>query len=64
MDVDIEDSIYDRLERRADRNEFESTREYVNVVLAEFLDEIESEDDPESTDDDQLQRRLEDLGYL
>jgi len=62
MEIEIEEDIYERLKQRAQQNEFDTTHEYINVVLAEFLSEIGSRNDDRQQGN--LEERLEDLGYL
>lgn len=59
MKLDIEDSLYRRLERRADEHGFESAEEYGAVLLETVIEELETE-----RADADLQERLSDLGYL
>lgn len=59
MDLDIDDELYERLSRRADEKGFESPEDYSITIIKTVLDELEKTDT-----DDQVQNRLEDLGYL
>lgn len=58
--VDIDDDIYAIIERRAQRNDFDSPEEYCQIVIRTVVEELE-----EDTDEDvAVEERLEDLGYL
>jgi len=59
LTVDVDASIYQSLERRAEENEFESTAEYCETILSLVVEELDG--DVRSED---VERRLEDLGYL
>lgn len=59
LTVTVNSDTYQRLESRAKSHGFESVEEYSAVVLEEVMAEIESHND-----DDTLESRLEDLGYL
>jgi hypothetical protein len=63
MELNIDEEIFERLKQRATESGFDSTEEYVNTVLAEFLSEIES-DSSDHEQQENIQQRLEDLGYL
>lgn len=58
MDVDIDEGIYNRLDRRAKAKGFESAEAYSAFVLETVIDELDSDED------DEVRDRLEDLGYL
>lgn len=58
MELDIDRELYRSLERRARENGFESAEEYGAVVLETVLTELEADRD------DDLEERLDDLGYL
>lgn len=64
--VTIPDSVYTEIERRAARTEFDSTDEYVTFVLRSLLGELDQQDGDETQDEgsEELQERLESLGYL
>lgn len=57
--IDLDEETYETLERRAETNEFESPEEYSRVVLRTVMEELE-----ENTESDDVEQRLEDLGYL
>lgn len=57
--LDLDDDLYGALERRAEANGFESTEAYCGTVLRTVLEELEAE-----ATDDEVEERLEDLGYL
>jgi hypothetical protein len=57
--LELDDDIYERLQQRAQNNGFESTDAYCQTVLRTVLEELEAE-----TTDDEVEQRLEDLGYL
>lgn len=57
--LELDDDVYERLQRRAQNNGFESTEAYCRTVLRTVLEELEAE-----ATDDEVEQRLEDLGYL
>jgi len=59
LTLEIEDSLYDGLSRRADEQGFESTEAYCAVILETVLTELEGEQRTKS-----VEQHLEDLGYL
>ncbi|WP_237560508.1 hypothetical protein [Halapricum salinum] len=58
MNIEIDDTLYERIDDRAARKEFESADEYAETILRIVLDELEDEPDRD------VQDRLEDLGYM
>lgn len=58
MELTIDEDLYERLSTRAKRNGFESTEMYAETILTIVLDELEDQRT------DEVQDRLEDLGYL
>jgi len=61
LNLEIDDDLSRVLERRAEENGFESTEEYCQTVLRTVVEELEKE---ESEAGDEVEERLEDLGYL
>jgi len=59
-DIQIEEDLYDRIERRAEKYDFESADAYAEQILVTVLTEL----DGQSKEDDAVTDRLEDLGYL
>lgn len=59
MHITIREELAKGLSKRADEYEFESTETYVNEVLNEILQQLESDGQ-----DDEVRTRLDDLGYL
>lgn len=59
LEIELEDELYGVLRERADANGFESTEEYCSVVLELVVEELEREGAGE-----EVEERLEDLGYL
>ena len=57
--LDLEDDLYETLERRAEANGFESIEEYSRTILRTVVEELEAD-----STDDAVEERLEDLGYL
>lgn len=59
-------SVYERIERRLSRSEFETADEYATFVLEEVLGRVEDATDETATtvDQDEVETRLEALGYL
>lgn len=60
LNLKINEDIGDVLERRADENGFQSTEEYCCTILQTVVKELEGETDAT----DEVEERLEDLGYL
>ena len=58
LTVDLDDEVYERLEARANRHEFNSPEEYVAVMVTTVLDELDGDESGDVRD------RLKDLGYL
>lgn len=59
LTLDLDDELYGTLERRAGANGFESTEEYARTILRTVVEELEEDVAGEDVED-----RLEDLGYL
>lgn len=59
MNLELDDELAERLEQRAEANGFESVSEYTTTMLRTVLDELERVED-----DNDVEERLEDLGYL
>jgi Arc/MetJ-type ribon-helix-helix transcriptional regulator len=62
--VTLEAHLYDRVERRIGKTNFESVDEYVTFVLEEVLADEAGDDAYDDVDDDDVQARLQSLGYL
>lgn len=74
--VEIKDETLEGIEERVEVSEFESVEEYVNFVLEEVLRQVEGDGSPEKDsgteeeegfdeeDEEAVQDRLRDLGYL
>ena len=62
----VPDRLVSRVERRLPRTDFDAPEEYVAYVLEEVLAQVESEasDSYEQVDDDEVEQRLQSLGYL
>lgn len=58
LTIDLDDDVYERLETRAKRHEFDTSEEYATVMVTTVLDELEGEEG------DDVRDRLQDLGYL
>jgi len=57
--------LYSKIEARAKATDFGSVDEYVKFVLEEVVKEEEEEEKPFSKEDEQeVKKRLKDLGYL
>ncbi|WP_435074272.1 hypothetical protein [Halorubrum sp. HHNYT27] len=63
-DVAIDDHLYERVERRVARTNFESVDEYVTFVLEEVVAGDDADEAYEDVDDEDIQARLRSLGYL
>jgi hypothetical protein len=61
LTLEIDDEIYRTLERRAEENGFESTEAYCRTILSTVVEELEKEGTEAG---DEVEERLEDLGYL
>ena len=59
MNIDLDDELAERLERRAKANGFDSATEYATTVLQTVMDELDRVED-----DSNVEERLEDLGYI
>lgn len=63
--VSLSADVYDAIERRATHAQFDSADEYAEFVLDAVLAELDSLDDTAaSVDEEELQNRLQSLGYL
>lgn len=62
--VAIEGHLYERVERRIAKTNFESVDEYVTFVLEEVVAGDEGDAAYEDVDDEDVQARLRSLGYL
>lgn len=65
--ISVPASVYERVERRLERSEFETADEYATFVLEEVLARVEDATDDEtasSVDQEEVETRLEALGYL
>ncbi|QSW97915.1 hypothetical protein [Haloterrigena alkaliphila] len=64
--ISVPASVYERVERRLERSEFETADEYATFVLEEVLARVEDETDEaaSSVDQEEVETRLEALGYL
>ena len=59
MQLDIDKQLHQRLSERAKKVGFDSTEEYCVTILETVINELEEENA-----NDEVQNRLEDLGYL
>lgn len=62
--VTIEGHLYERVERRIAKTNFESVDDYVTFVLEEVVAGDEADEAYEDVDEDNVQARLRSLGYL
>jgi len=64
--IQLPDSLVARVKSRLDRTKFETADEYVAFVLEETLTRVEAatEDTPTTVPEEEIQSRLESLGYL
>jgi Arc/MetJ-type ribon-helix-helix transcriptional regulator len=62
--VAIDEHLYERVERRIAKTDFESVDEYVAFVLEEVVAGDETDEAYEDVDEDDVQSRLRSLGYL
>lgn len=74
--VEIKDETLEGIEERVEVSEFKSVEEYVNFVLEEVLRQVKGDGSPEKDsgteeekgfdeeDEEAVQDRLRDLGYL
>lgn len=66
-EVTIPDELVERIEARIDHTEFESADAYAEFVLSEVLTRVEREasgTEPATTPRDEVESRLQSLGYL
>lgn len=56
--------VYGRIEERLPYTEFDDIEAYITYVLEEVLTEVSDIDDAVAVDEEQVQDRLESLGYL
>jgi PHD/YefM family antitoxin component YafN of YafNO toxin-antitoxin module len=59
MELDVSDELYRQLSQRAEQKGFDSAEEYSIVIIQTVLEELE-----DSGASDEVESRLEDLGYL
>lgn len=59
LTLELDEDLHRTLERRAEANGFESTEAYARTVLRTVMEELE-----DGAADDEVEERLEDLGYL
>jgi len=68
MELDVDRDLYETLSRRATEHGFESAEAYSEEILEIVVRELESGtergDTDAVTDDEAVNSRLEDLGYL
>lgn len=64
--IAVPTDVYERVERRLPRSEFETVDEYAAYVLEDVLGRVEDATDGEPTgvDREEVETRLEALGYL
>jgi len=65
--VELPTDVVEQVESRLPRTEFDSPDEYIAFVMEEVLYRVEAETGDEAfeaVDEDQVQDRLESLGYL
>jgi len=60
LSLEINDDLGGVLERRAEKNGFQSTEEYCCTILQTVVEELEEDADAPN----EVEERLEDLGYL
>lgn len=66
LTLDLDEDVHERLRERAAATGFESPEAYATAALRTILEEVDTgrDETPESRDDDAVESRLEDLGYL
>ncbi|QHS17322.1 hypothetical protein GWK26_09285 [haloarchaeon 3A1-DGR] len=64
MKLDLDADIQDRLAERADEHGFDSTEAYAETILTVVLEELETDQRADADRSDEVEARLEDLGYL
>lgn len=62
MEIEVDESLYGFLSRRAEEKGFESPEEYSSMVLSVVVEELN--ESSKETDRIDVEDRLEDLGYL
>ncbi|WP_143423245.1 CopG family transcriptional regulator [Halegenticoccus soli] len=65
-EIEIPESIINKIKGRVEKTDFETVEEYVIYVLTEALSVAEKagEDDAHLTEHDEIEDRLKTLGYL
>lgn len=65
--VEIDDKKFDLLSLRAEEKDFESTEEYIDHLLSQIVEKIKKEEQSKQYSDEQeeqVKKKLEQLGYL
>jgi Arc/MetJ-type ribon-helix-helix transcriptional regulator len=63
-EIRLPEELRSELQRRIDDTEFETLEEYVLFVLREVVENDERREDDRNVRNEQVEDRLEDLGYL
>ena len=69
MKVEIKDEIIEKLKKRVDDGEFKTVDEYVNYVLQQVVERLDSESGEKEEaytkeDEEKVKERLRSLGYM
>ena len=57
-------SLVDKITKRVSNSEFKSVSEYVAFVLEQLLAKVEEKSSISKQDEEKIEQRLKDLGYL
>ena len=64
VEIPLPKSLVDRISRRVASSEFKSVSEYVTFVLEQVLAGLETKSTISKEDQEKIEQRLRDLGYL
>ncbi len=64
VEVLLPKSLVERVSRRVTNSEFKSVSEYVTFVLEQVLAKLEEKSSISKQDQEKIEERLRDLGYL
>lgn len=62
--LSIPDDLYEKIEQRIDKGEFDTVDEYASFALSEILNQMEGNDEATAGDREEVIDKLRDLGYL
>ena len=62
--ISIPHELYQKIQERVNRTEFDSVEEYVDYVLSEVVSESREQKSVTKGEQEKIEGRLRDLGYL